>query len=471
MSLLSLSRTLQSILSLPPPSNHPLMPPNLPLGQRRDPTHRQTNRHMNTPDNPKPLGIVTPMVHEPKDDGKDNPPHIPPRARQPRQHPVRIRMHMRHQRKVRAVPGLEENRHQRHQPKHRMCLMGIQPPDQDQEHPRHEPAHGDPALLEPQAAPKRIVQHVRDHAAQRPRRKVEEPKHGRPVSRLRLRHGREVLEVVRRQDRIDGELAAERVHVHEHEEERLRGGGDAQGLAEGRLDDDFALGGLEHLVAGHVRLVVKGGRGDGARGGRELGLLVLDVAGGAVLFGVGFGVGGGEAVGDGARDDDNLVVNAVRGEGLLGLHMAVLPRARGRVGAEGEEADAREDDHDERDDEGEAPRLAGRKAALDERVEDDGHDEVRDAAAGVAEAARQRVGCADNVLVEEARRPHLTRNKRAPEDTDEEAADVEPGGVFDERGEAERDGAEEEEPAKDLAGAELVTQGTGDEADEETGWC
>lgn len=61
--------------------------------------------------------------------------------------------------------------------------------------------------------------------------------------------------------------------------------------------------------------------------------------------------------------------------------------------------------------------------------------------------------------------------KCAAEDTDEESADVEPGCVLDERREAERDGAEEKEPAKDLAGAELVTQGAGDETDEKTGRC
>ena len=58
---------------------------------------------------------------------------------------------------------------------------------------------------------------------------------------------------------------------------------------------------------------------------------------------------------------------------------------------------------------------------LDEGVKDGRHEKVCDASACVAEATCEGVGCADDVLVEEARRPYLTWNKAATENADEES--------------------------------------------------
>ena len=102
--------------------------------------------------------------------------------------------------------------------------------------------------------------------------------------------------------------------------------------------------------------------------------------------------------------------------------MAVCPFAGWGVGAEDEHRGGGGCDDDEGDDEGHAPGDVCREMLLlDKGVEDGGHEEVCDASACVAEAACEGVGCADDVLVEEASGPYLTWNKAAAEDTDEES--------------------------------------------------
>jgi len=53
------------------------------------------------------------------------------------------------------------------------------------------------------------------------------------------------------------------------------------------------------------------------------------------------------------------------------------------------------------------------------RVIDGWHDEVCDTTAGITEARGKGVGGANNTLVEEAGRPHLARDERSTENTDE----------------------------------------------------
>lgn len=137
------------------------------------------------------------------------------------------------------------------------------------------------------------------------------------------------------------------------------------------------------------------------------------------------------------------------------MQVAVGPATGRGVGAEDDHGDGRRRDDDEGHDEGDAPGdVGGEAAVVDERVEDGGHEEVGDAAAGVAPAAGEGVGGADDVLVEEARRPDLARHEGAAEDADEEPDRVEPGDAADGAGEGRGDGAYEEAAGEGEAGAD-----------------
>lgn len=159
--------------------------------------------------------------------------------------------------------------------------------------------------------------------------------------------------------------------------------------------------------------------------------------------------------------------DAVRVEVDVGLEVSLGPLAGRGIGAEGDHTEGGGDDDNQGHNKGDAPGLAvGVPAAL-ERVEDGRHDEVGDAAAGVAPPAGQCVGRAHDVLVEEARRPHHAWDKGAAQDADEESADVEAGGIMNQWGEAEGNRADEEETGKDPARSELIAKGSGNESDKQ----
>ena len=109
--------------------------------------------------------------------------------------------------------------------------------------------------------------------------------------------------------------------------------------------------------------------------------------------------------------------------------------------------------------------MGGHVAGGDEGVEDRGHEEVSNAAAGVAEASSEGVGGADDVLVEEAGGPDLAGDEGAAEDADEEAEGEEAFDVCNGAGEGGGDGACEEAAGEGVAGTEAVTQWAGYEAD------
>jgi len=356
-------------------------------------------------------------------------------------------MRVRHQREVGPVPGLEEQRHQRHQPEHQRLLLRVEQANEDQQRPGDDAHDVDQRLLAPQVLGASVDQ-VRRDAAERPEEDVEQPEHGGPPPRPRLPQVREVLEVVRAQDAVDGQLGAEGVEVAEGQREGLEGAGHGERVLEGRLDDDLAARRLDHVGGRHgslVVVVVLGGR-DGAF---FLQLLIGrrgDAGGGGRVL----------AVRDGAGDgDDAGGADAVRLQALLGVQVAVGPSTRRGVGAEDDHRDGRRRDDDEGHDEGDTPGDVGREAAgVDKRVEDGGHEEVGDAAAGVAPAASEGVGGADDVLVEEARRPDLAGHEGAAEDADEEADRVEPRDAGDGAGEGGGDGAHEEAAGEGEAGTD-----------------
>lgn len=139
------------------------------------------------------------------------------------------------------------------------------------------------------------------------------------------------------------------------------------------------------------------------------------------------------------RVDGRGARGAILVQVFLELLRPLFPTSEGRVRAEEYHAESTSDQANEGHDKGDSPCL-GRSHALgsNKGVEDGWHDEVGDAAAGVAPSPRESIGCADNVLVEEAGAPDLAWDKRCSEDTNEESGDVEAVGRLDEGGEADR---------------------------------
>ena len=261
---------------------------------------------------------------------------------------------MRHKPKVSPISPLKEERHSCDEPKHSRLILTIQHPDDNQEHPRHNPVRVQHHLLRPHAAPRPPVRHVRREAAQRPRHAVQKAEHGGPVARLLEAELGEVLHVVVSEDAVDGELGAERAEVARGGDERVLAEHDAQDGGEGGLLDDFPAGGV-YLCEVERGAFLGFGVGVGGCGWLPV---------------VGFlGGGGGEGVflwegrvGDGAVDGDGG--DGVAAEGVLCGEGAVGPAAGGGVVAEEEEAEGDEDDEDAWDDEGDAPGFVGGNVLL-----------------------------------------------------------------------------------------------------------
>ena len=142
----------------------------------------------------------------------------------------------------------------------------------------------------------------------------------------------------------------------------------------------------------------------------------------------------------------------------------VRPFACGRVGAEEEHGDGDGDDEDAGYDEGNAPCDVLRFVlVLDETVVDGGHDEIGDAAAGVAEPRSEGIGGAHHVFVVETGRPDLAGDKGAPEDTNEEANGIQTRDILHAPSAERGDGAGKESGSERLAGTKAITARATDE--------
>lgn len=374
---------------------------------------------MNTPNHPEGAGIVRPTVHEPENDGEDDPAQVAHPAREARDDAVGVRVHVRHEGEVGAVAGLEEDGHERHEAVERRQVVRVRLSDHDEQDAGQDAARVHPDLLEPEAVARHVVQEVGDDAAQGPGDEVEKPKHGGPVGGLGLAQGGEVLQIVRRQDGVDGELAAEGARVAEHHGPGLQGQNDGHDLLGRGLDDDFALRGLEHFVFGERCFV----RGEMVRGA-----IALESPGGGFLLSFFFVLLGGvlciiegmvRAVrgigpfGDSpGNSDDGAVVDAVCMQILLDVRVPLAPLADRRIRAKEQHGSTGEKEHDQRDNEGQSPGLVLRMAVGDEGIIHGGHDKVGDAAACVAPASRKGIGGTDNILVEETRGPDEAGHER-----------------------------------------------------------
>lgn len=98
---------------------------------------------------------------------------------------------------------------------------------------------------------------------------------------------------------------------------------------------------------------------------------------------------------------------------------------------------------------------------VDERVEDGGHEEVRDATSCVTEAGNERVRCSHDVLVEKAGRPYLTGDETTAQNSHKEADRHQLADIVGRAGEEGWDGADEETATERVPGTVSVAGGTG----------
>ena len=118
---------------------------------------------------------------------------------------------------------------------------------------------------------------------------------------------------------------------------------------------------------------------------------------------------------------DDISVDTMLNQVLLRMQVTVAPFPRGCIRTADEECRGDSSDADERHDKSHAPRdMSAQVLVRNQRIEDSGHKEVRDPSSRISEAARESIGSADDVLVKEARRPHLAGHERPTQDADEE---------------------------------------------------
>lgn len=116
-------------------------------------------------------------------------------------------------------------------------------------------------------------------------------------------------------------------------------------------------------------------------------------------------------------------------QALFYSSVALTPLAGRCVVAEDNKADRYKNDQDSRDHKRHSPRLVRGKSILHKSFVHCRHDKVSNASAEISKAPGERIGRADNILVEEPSGPDLARHKATSEDTNEEPERVQTGGV------------------------------------------
>jgi len=308
-------------------------------------------------------------------------------------------------------------------------------------------------LLQPQVLGV-LVDEISADTTERSGDNVEKTEHSSPATRAGLEELGEVLQVVGTEDRVNSQLSTEGVEISKGKGKGLWRANNFEGLFETGLLNDLTLCSVKHVLLADLGLVVEGAD----LGDTSLFCLALR-AGKAVSL-----------VGDAARNLDNACINTVCLERLLHMLETLRPFAGRSVRAEDQHGDGSEDNDDEGDQEGYTPRNMGGKAArVNERVEDDWHDEVSDTTTRVTPSTRESVGSTDDILVEEASRPNLARNEGATEDTNKKSKDVETVRAVNGTSERRWDGTSQETSSEGEARTETIAKRTSDNTNDKSG--
>ena len=163
---------------------------------------------------------------------------------------------MRYEAENGAVACFEEEGHPGDEPEHRAVGLWVGGADGNEESSRDDGEGMDEIFLAPDA--RALVDGVGEETTGGAGDDIEKAEHCGPAPGAGLAQLGEVLNVVCAEDGVDGKLGAEGAEVGAAGDEGLEGENDAHGFLEGRLDDDFAPGRVEHLLLADLGFVVVG---------------------------------------------------------------------------------------------------------------------------------------------------------------------------------------------------------------------
>lgn len=147
---------------------------------------------------------------------------------------------MRHNSKVRAIAGFQEESHTRRQSEHGCFTLWVGETDGDQKGARDHGEEVHPELLRPHGVGM-TVDDVRDEAPEWARDDVQEAEHRRPATRLGLAETGEVRGVEGSQRAVEGQLGAEAARIVDGQRHGRQAQGDLQGFSPGGCHDYFFL--------------------------------------------------------------------------------------------------------------------------------------------------------------------------------------------------------------------------------------
>lgn len=101
--------------------------------------------------------------------------------------------------------------------------------------------------------------------------------------------------------------------------------------------------------------------------------------------------------------------------------------------------------------------MSRQTSLVNKRVEDGRHQEVGDATASIAKTTSEGIGSTNNILVEEAGRPDLTRNEAATENAHKETKSQQTLHSSDGPSQSSGNGTNQEASSKGVPGTEAVT--------------
>ena len=167
-----------------------------------------------------------------------------------------MRVHMRHEGKVSAVAGFEEEGHACDQAEHGAFVVRVGETDSDEERSGDDGEAMDEVFLAPHAGP--LVEEVGCNTAKGPEEDIEQPEHCGPVAGAGLSELREILDVVCAEDGVDCQLGSEGAEIASSGHECLQGENHGHCFFESGLYDDLTTSSLQHCLLANLSFVVKG---------------------------------------------------------------------------------------------------------------------------------------------------------------------------------------------------------------------
>ena len=130
---------------------------NLATRQRRDPADENVQPDMNAANDPECLCVVGPVVHKAEDDGEDDTAKVATSASETRDNAVSKGVDVRHQGKVCAIAGFEEDGHQSNKSGEGARVFRVDLANDDKEETSQDSTYVDPAFLQPEVVSTQVI--------------------------------------------------------------------------------------------------------------------------------------------------------------------------------------------------------------------------------------------------------------------------------------------------------------------------